>query len=358
MKVAVSLPDEAGSGHYRARYPARIAESEGCEIEFVSDLKLRVRDGGLGVAEVTGLDGVPDWDAIVMARPLRRLNVEAIPFLQAEGIGVIVDLDDDFSCIDPAHAGWKHYQPKTSPESNREWLALACKMADMVTVTTPALADRYGKHGRVKVLPNCVNEDDIVSLLPRPQEKAGHGTVGWAGYVQTHPRDLRETRGGVAMACHEAGARFLNVGDGEDVQKQLDLRDVPFAVTGPVPFDQYPRELRRFDVGIVPLHDTKFNQAKSPLKGLEYAAAGVPFVASPTPAYERLAIEGIGLLAEPKSKHWKRKVLTCLGPDGDELRQMAQEAVRDAHTYEKNGWRWVEAWAEAMFRASDVRAAA
>ncbi len=51
--------------------------------------------------------------------------------------------------------------------------------------------------------------------------------------------------------------------------------------------DKYP-ELLKFDVGMIPLRDTPFNVAKSDIKGLEYAASGIPFIAAALPEYARL----------------------------------------------------------------------
>jgi hypothetical protein len=56
----------------------------------------------------------------------------------------------------------------------------------------------------------------------------------------------------------------------------------------------------------VPLRDVAFNRAKSWVKGLEYAAASVPFVAQDLPEYGRLATgHGIGLLAH-RTRDWLR----------------------------------------------------
>ena len=60
----------------------------------------------------------------------------------------------------------------------------------------------------------------------------------------------------------------------------------------------YTSSVAELGVGLVPLLDSAFNRAKSWLKGLEYAALGVPFVASPTPEYVKLAGLGAGLLAD------------------------------------------------------------
>jgi hypothetical protein len=63
------------------------------------------------------------------------------------------------------------------------------------------------------------------------------------------------------------------------------------------------QNLFTFDIGLVPLSDVPFNQAKSAIKGLEYASAGVPFIASDLDEYRSLHDGGIGLLAK-KTRHW------------------------------------------------------
>ena len=46
------------------------------------------------------------------------------------------------------------------------------------------------------------------------------------------------------------------------------------------------------DVGLVPLASNVFNEAKSALKGMEYAACGIPCLATPTGEYRRFVQEG------------------------------------------------------------------
>ena len=51
------------------------------------------------------------------------------------------------------------------------------------------------------------------------------------------------------------------------------------------------------DIGLVPLNNIPFNHAKSTIKGLEYTAAGIPFIASYSPEYELLEQQGVGRVA-------------------------------------------------------------
>jgi glycosyltransferase involved in cell wall biosynthesis len=307
-----------------------------------------------GVSIVKDVPVPEDLDVVVIGRPLSRLSAEMIPYMQRKGATVVVDVDDDFEAVHPMHGAYAKLQFKTSPNSNRAWLMEACHHADLVTCTTPALAKVYGAHGRVAILPNYVPRS-MLGTLPAERDDR---TIGWAGFVATHPTDLLETRGGVAQAVRDTDSRFLVIGDGYKVARQLGLQDVEIA--GPAEFTEYPHALAQLTVGIAPLADTTFNAAKSYLKGLEMAAVGVPFVASPVPDYRRLAGAGIGTLAKSKSRSWASALKRLLGPEGQEKAAEAREIVAARFTYEDNAWRWAEAWQEALanHRAAWTRAAA
>jgi len=52
------------------------------------------------------------------------------------------------------------------------------------------------------------------------------------------------------------------------------------------------KELQQFDVGIMPLKDTEWNQAKCGFKLIQYAAVGAPAVASPVGVNSEIVQEG------------------------------------------------------------------
>src|SRR5690606_32644218 len=144
---------------------------------------------------------------------------------------------------------FRSVHPRHNPATNREHLARACRVADLVTVTTPTLARRYGAHGRVAVLPNMVPAAYL--------EVAGGGdgaTIGWTGSLTTHPTDLQVTRGAVARAAEATGAHVRVVGTGVGVADALGLSEPPEA-TGWIDIGDYPTEMAKVDVGIVPLDD-------------------------------------------------------------------------------------------------------
>jgi glycosyltransferase involved in cell wall biosynthesis len=100
----------------------------------------------------------------------------------------------------------------------------------------------------------------------------------------------------------------------------------------------------------VPLDDIAFNEAKSGLKMLEYAALGVPVIASPTSDNARLHGAGIGVLAS-KPKHWAsllRRLLT--DPDERAALAVAGRAAAASQTIEGTTDRWWDAWASCTTR--------
>ena len=99
-----------------------------------------------------------DADVFVLQRPADENVLALIPSIQQAGIAVVVEVDDDLSCLPTTHPAHRILHPKLSPRSNWRNVEQACRIADLVTVSTPALAERYGKHGRVMVLENCIPE--------------------------------------------------------------------------------------------------------------------------------------------------------------------------------------------------------
>jgi glycosyltransferase involved in cell wall biosynthesis len=349
VKVLVFPADQGGCGAYRLIFPARHLIAQGADVDYVvSDdpperqLQAQWRTRPDGTREV--LDVVaPDADVVVLQRPLQAHLSQAIPILQAKGVRVVVEIDDDFEHISRRNVSWPNVQPHLSPNRNRRWLAQACELADLVTVSTPALARLYGAHGRVQVIPNCVPADYL-----RIRQEAHDGVwVGWSGSTETHPDDLQVTGNGVARAIAATGAKMAVVGTGNGVRKALGLAEIPLA-SGWRTLVDYPEALAQFDIGIVPLDLTPFNEAKSWLKGLEMAAVGVPFVATPTQQYRALSVEGMGLLAE-SPRQWEGMVKRLVR-DPDRRAELAHNGRQAAerHTIEANIERWWDAWGSVV----------
>lgn len=336
MNVRLLPSDSSGCRFYRLECPARAAGALGIRGEVSPPVLYRqsTMRGELPVDIQRG-----DTDVFVLHRPTFPAAVELIGRLQGEGAAVVVDVDDDLCAPHPKHA-WARPKAHLNPSQQ----VLACQKADLVTVSTQPLAAAYAPHGRVMVLPNCVP----ASLLTLESVSDGR-TVGWSGSVVGHPGDLPVTAGGVATAVQGGDWRFMVVGSALNVRSEMRLsQEVPD--TGGLPIGDYHQALGQLDIGIVPLADTRFNRAKSFLKGLEYAARGVPFVASALPEYEQLAEEGVGLVARDGARDWCGRLRDLMRDESLYLEQVQQgrQVLADRHTYETQGQRWVDAWQQAI----------
>lgn len=335
MKVRLYPGDSKGVGTVRVLLPGQAAQQLGVDIETSNRFEIiraQNRRTGRWVIKPDPIDA----DVIVLQRPSNPEIVALIPALQKMGVAVVVDVDDDLHAIQADNAARGAENPRL--------ILKACRLADLVTVSTPALARRYAIHGRVRVLPNCVP----AALLDMPRDSDGR-TVGWAGWTGSHPGDLDITRGGIQSALEDTGGRFQVIGPSDGVQQALDLRDEPSA-TGGLPLHAYHQALGQLDVGIAPLADNVFNQSKSGLKVLEMAARGAVVIASPRPDYHRLALEGVCQIAGDRARSWRtrvRELLVDVELRG-ELVADAQWRIRRRHTYETQGQRWVDAWEDAI----------
>jgi hypothetical protein len=337
IEVALYPADESGCGHYRMRLPA---EHAGVLTSFHSRTRLRTSaNEARGVVELHHVD-VGDADVVVFQRPVDQRLVPVIMQLKAQGVATVVEIDDDLTALDSAHSSFRGLHPRTNPHANWDHLRAACAVADLITVTTPALARRFAGHGRVVVLPNCVP----TRLLDSPRNRLLAFEVGWTGTVGTHPRDL-DVLGDAIRVLRDEGVSFGVVGDGALVPERLGLDDV--LATGWLPIDEYYERMAEFAVGVVPLANSAFNHAKSDLKGVEFAALGVPFVASPLPEYQGLAARGVGRLAT-KPKRWRTQIRELLSIDRTEVVETGREYVRAHRTIEAQAWRWAEAWEKAV----------
>lgn len=365
MRVAIAPSDVQAVADYRVRWPAHVLKSkQQIELVELDEAEFRVRTSVRrhGPDTAVGVEGLPDVDVIVFPRLLARSMVDAIPLIQREGIAVVVDVDDDFRHAPPTLAGRKKIDPLANPNFNWRQLARACREADLVTYSTPPLyAYAVGGHGRL--VPNCVPE----WFLAVEAERDG-STVGWGGTVGAHPGDLQVTRGGVATAIDEFNGSFMVVGDKVGVREALGLSKDPFG-TGNLSHQGYIRRVAEFDVGIAPLADNVYTQAKSGLKVLQYMALGIPWVASTAPQYAEIfgdltyaareaRCKPAGALCTPRSRSWRREVLNALQQPEDERQEgidLARSVIREHYLIEHKSWRWGAAWSDAIVYHHDRR---
>lgn len=354
MRVVCYPADRYGCGHHRVIWPAEVLAAAGHDVIVVTPeqrhLRLLVDRDTDQVREVQLPDGT---DVVVLQRVTHRYLAEAVPVMRAAGVTVVVDVDDDLAAVHPANPAWTDLHPhrekfvKTPRDQPHmhSWhhLAAACRDATLVTATTPALLKRYAAHGRGRLLPNYL-ADHYYGI-----ERVDSDLIGWPAALHSHPDDPPALGNAVARLVNE-GFRFkvTSVRDGVAAAFGLTSDDQVERIDGPVDLLDWPRVVAEIGVGVAPLADTRFNESKSWLKGLELAAVGVPWVGSPRAEYTRLSGLGCGLLAE-KSKQWYR-LLRDLATNAERRRELSEagRAVAETLRLRDHAWRWWEAWDDAL----------
>lgn len=254
---------------------------------------------------------------------------------------LVYELDDDVWTVDPTNAtAYLVY----SRYAVQDTVATNCAMADMVTVSTEPLAEvvrRESGQTCVRVVKNCIPE----SMLAMDRPRREHVTVGWTG-GGSHTLDVAMIATVVREVMNRNPALRLHI-VGTDFRATFGHLHAYHTPWAPRPQDFY--RLLDFDIGLAPIVASEFNASKSYLKPLEYAALGIPCVASDFGPYREFVVHGVtGFLASKRS-HW-RNYIRELAADADLRESMGAKARELAaqHTMEGNWWRWAEAYREAL----------
>lgn len=349
MRVHLYPADGGACGSLRMAWPAAAARRAGFDVTVfepgpMEDFPLRISyDLASNSAKVLVLRE-PDFDVVVFQRPLNFRVPVAIMALKQLGIRCVVEIDDDLGTVDRQHVVWASLQPSSMNfESNHQHLANACALADTVVVTTPRLAQRYGRHNAV-VVENHIPAAYLDAAAERDPDQF---VIGWTGRVRTHPGDLLVTRGALQRVIDSTGATFRVMADGVGVKREAGLKNDP-DVTGGVRLADYAPAVAEYDVGIAPLARSAFNMSKSWLKPLDYAATGVPFVCSDVPEYRRFVEQGCGLLAGSRHDWEKHLVRLHKSPALRAEQAAAGREVASRWTIEEHYLKFVEAWCGAI----------
>jgi hypothetical protein len=360
VRVRVYPADTYGCGYFRLIWACQLLQAQGAEIELVDpgerQLELRVDKEKDARGRVTNewtsdvvLDDDPP-DVMVFQRVSHRFLAGAIPVLNSKGIATVIDIDDDLASVHPSNPAYAALHPKneyrrtqSGQPSRHSWhhLQAACRDATLVTCSTPALAQRYGSHGRARVLWNYL-PDHYYGL-----EHEDSDLLGWPAAIASHPDDPSATGGAVARLITE-GRRFHCVGDPAGVASAFGAPTAEITGIEGVNVYDWPGEVNKIGVGIAPLADTRFNTAKSWLKPLEMSALGIPWVASPRAEYERLHRMGAGITTD-RSRIWYRELDRLLS--SEELRAEVSgrgREVADRLRLAGHVDEWWSAWEHAL----------
>lgn len=246
-------------------------------------------------------EAVHDIDVVWMQRLMHSGASFNMKIARSAGQIIINDLDDWYWGLSASNNAFLNTHPKYSPDININHYRAILAQSDIVTVSTPYLADRvksWISQCPILVIPNYVDTQRFTKYEHTDTDKP---LVGWAGSTGHRSNDL-ETIAGVIRPMVNAGSiNFHHTGAHpamKSVASLMGLRDDQVSTLPLTDHLTYPSYLK-FDVGVIPLNNIPFNRAKSDIKGLEYSASGIPFVAQNLDAYIGLQHSlGIGRVAK------------------------------------------------------------
>jgi len=327
-------PEPNGCTWYRMVLPARESKRFGWEIGIGQPAV--GEDTGIGLAYEDGL--LTGWDVYVLKLFMHRATPDLFRMMQARGDRIIVDVDDFHYGLHEDNVASRSTDPHRNPMSNRMHYETSIRTADTVVVSTDYLAEFYARRCRdVRVVRNAIDTDrfHIVEQPERP-------TIGWVGGTLWRSGDIELLAEWLPQFVKDHGVGVHHgghiPGDGRHFAARAGLRRVS---TAPMTLVRdYPALLDPIDIGLVPLTRIPFNEAKSYLKGLEYAASGIPFVATPTDEYRILYDAGVGRLADTPDE-WRDHVTELLDPDVRRAEAEKQRAiVRERFDITVRGEEW------------------
>lgn len=256
-----------------------------------------------------------DCDIIIMQRWMHHTIPERIKMAQSYGQIILNDIDDWYWGLNESNLAFVESHPKVKPDENINHYRKTLIKSDGVITSTKYLADKLSSFVPAKNIHLLDNHVEIDKFTPRVHTESELPVIGWVGSTAHRDRDLAILKSAYRMTGDKFGYHHSgHIGWHPHFYDEVGMGKDDVTILVPVPPHKLG-ELYVFDIGVVPLNITPFNQAKSWIKGLEYAAAGIPFVASPSDEYKRLQSEyGVGRLAKNPNA-WKKHLNALRDPD-------------------------------------------
>lgn len=296
-----------GAGHPQSSAFLRLHSPLTCE-QFPGNIQLRL----LPVTRAFEANGS---DIVVVQRAAFDNPVSAERFYDSlvSDTKLIVDNDDGFCFMDESHSEYSIYKDRISA------LEMMVSHADRNWVSTQYLADAYAKvAANIEVIPNMLDPRIWRDYRkPRPQFGTNKRLRFLYMGTATHDADYSMILNSLDEANRQRPGSFevTIIGAVRNPAKRDWLRKI----APPVGMTAYPRFVRwmlaqgAFDVGLAPLVDNSFNNCKSDLKFLDYAAMGVLPVLSDCLSYSEAAKKSAGaVLIKNDEQSWSNALINII----------------------------------------------
>ncbi len=290
------------------------------------------------------------WSFIKNIVKMHRLakDTDIIHFQKCFAIASLPALFAAYLRNKPIHYDWDDWELKIYQFSPPSWIVgiylnimetLIPRLVDTVSVSSQNLRKLAIKRG---VKENKIVEAHVCADLEkfnpkndgtkiRKKHNINSNLVMYLG--QLHGGQYAELllRAIKVICIKKPKTKFMIVGGGADlerlkfVSKQLKV-DEKVIFTGAVEYDLVPRYLAASDIVVACFEDNDLTKSKSPLKIVEYMAAGKAIVASDVGEVPRM-LSGSGILTEPGDVYSLAKGILKFLED-ENLRKKCEEKAR------------------------------
>lgn len=331
----VASPDSVNS-NYRAYQPMQALGRKGVRFDYNGPDE-----------EPFSLKRLLAADVVHVHRYLGGDAQAAVQRLRAQGVGVVWDNDDDLANLPRSNPNYSKYGGARRAALVKVIQAMVSTV-DVVTTPSEQLAERFRAAGAADVR---VIENYLPDAFPgtKPIKHDGITLVWLAGLEhQTDYQALKLKETLERLLDAHSDLRILSVGLG------LGLQSDRYEHISLVAFLDLPRTLAVADLGIAPLIDIPWNQARSNVKLKEYASAGLPWLASPVGAYRGMGEDQGGRLVADDG--WHQAIDTLIG-DTRARKKLAKKAVKwvKGETISKHVSAWEDVYRDARAQANARR---
>lgn len=290
------------------------------------------------------------FDVVVLKMMMDRWVPKQMQLAQERGQRLIVDVDDHYDGLHEDNLAFQATNPDENKIRNRDHYRAVIQAADLLTVSTPFLQEYYAPLVQdVMMVRNGINPNQF----PKREVRNRKPVLGWAGAMQWRSNDADTAVPWLSELLEEHDLLFHHAGHMDTAVPFWERAGVPkdrMILTPMKPLYRY-HEMLDFDIGLVLLSDIDFNKAKSNIKGLEYAASNIPFVAAALPEYERLSLEGVGRVAYTP-EGWKQQIEDLLDYKTRKREAAIQRnRVLEKHSITARAGEWVDVYS----RFADIR---
>lgn len=340
MRIFAGHDGGSGCAWYRVILPLGELARHGHDAEIVSAQQWRAKGDGVGEVREPEFTAsrMAGHDIITGQRLDNYAGMGVWRRARTPGSRLVYEVDDDIFSIEQVNFGaWRHFQDAGA----REAVATYAQMADLVTVTTEPLAETMRQFNpNVAVINNHI--PGWVLDLPAPAGE--RPAVGWHGGV-SHGEDIgliaRPLR--QFLDRHPAWDAVLIGADYRPTVKHRRCGYIPWTHVTDDPAGFYSSI--DFDIGLAPLRWTRFTAQKSHIKALEYAARGIPVIATDCEPYRDFVVHGVTGYLVKRDHEWLR-YLTDLANDEAMRAEMGAKAKEVARGWTiEQGWKlWEDAY--------------